>query len=551
MKPRVFVIGLGGTSIALLKPWAEFGWLPNLDYLFRRGTFGSLVSGVPPMAIPEWAAILTGQNPGQTGLFDQIRKMPGSYFPQRLRFSSFGTDGIWSLVDRFRLSSALVNVPFISSGPSLTRTIGVHRVAMNDRNASSLFERALGRLGLLPRDKVGAAAGKTDSVPSGKTLRFLEKVTQDTILEGQILGAILESGTVDLVGVNFDGPDRILPRFWDELSALREEGPRTQLQEALLMFFKVLDDAVGKLVGDLKPADLAIVLSGHSFGPFRKLLSLNHFLVSRGLLRFRSGKGGESHFSRFASPFLRAAGIRRDPIKRIMGLLGVDGWLERVAPPFSSEIGLFDWRRSRAFSISRNGIHLNIRGLEPSGQVNPGPEARELGDEIIQALLELRDPHTGRPVIHKVCWRDQLYDGPHLGDLPHLVITDWDPGYMLAEFEQVRDRAGIFSDMGERNGSLRKEGFFLMAGPGLEKGVCVQTPLSIFDVLPTILRNFNQELPAGLDGRAFVGGSGLSGEPVGFGEMRDDRRRGGQALNGLDSANLDSPFRLGENIFFQ
>ncbi|MHB8423528.1 MAG: alkaline phosphatase family protein, partial [Leptospirales bacterium] len=194
MKPRVFVVGLGGTSIALLKPWAEFGWLPNLDYLFRRGTSGPLVSGVPPAAIPEWAAILTGQNPGQTGLFDQIRKTPGSYFPQRLRLSSFGADGIWSLVDRFRLSSALVNVPFISSGPSLTRTIGVHRVAMNDRKESSLFGRALGRFGLLPREPVSAAAGKKDAVPSGKTLRFLEKVTQDTILEGQILGAILESG---------------------------------------------------------------------------------------------------------------------------------------------------------------------------------------------------------------------------------------------------------------------------------------------------------------------------------------------------------------------
>lgn len=505
MKPRVFVLGLGGTSIGLLKPWAEFGWLPNLDYLFRRGTSGPLVSSLPPTSIPEWAAILTGKNPGHTGFFDQIRKIPGSYFPQRLRLSSFGTEGIWSLVNRFCLSTALVNVPFVSpENPGGTRSVGPHRVEMNDRNSSSMFGKVLASLGLLPHQPANAVSEKADVHP-GKTLRFLEKVTRDTILEGQILGAILETGTVDLVVVNFNGPDRLLPRFWEEISALGPGGPKTPIEEALLLFFKVLDDAVGKLIGDIRPMDLAIVLSGHSFGPFRKLLSLNHFLESLGLLRFRGGKGGESHFSRFASPILRAVGVRRDPVKRVMGSLGVDGWLERIAPPFSSEIGLFDWSRTRAFSISRTGIHLNIRGLEPSGQVNPGPDARALGDEIIQALLELRDPHTGCPVIRNVCWRDHLYDGPRLADLPHLLVTDWDPGYTIAEFEQVRDRNGIFSETGERNGSPKKEGFFLMSGPGFPKGANLSEPISIFDIAPTILRNFNEEHPVDLDGQPFLG----------------------------------------------
>ena len=505
MKPRVFVLGLGGTSIGLLKPWAEFGWLPNLDYLFRRGTSGPLVSSLPPTPISEWAAILTGKNPGYTGLFDQIRKIPGSYFPQGLRLSPFGMEGIWSPSNRFNLSTALVNVPFASpKNPGGTLSVGPHCVEMNDRNSSSMFGKALERLGLLPHEPANAALEKADVRP-GKTLQFMEKVTQDTILEGQILGAILETGTVDLVVVNFNGPDRILPRFWEEISALGPEGPKTPIEEALLLFFKVLDDAVGKLIGDIRPMDLAIVLSGHGFGPLRKLLSLNHFLESLGLLRFRGGRGGESHFSRLASPILRAMGVRRASVKRVMGSLGVDGWLERIAPPFSSEIGLFDWSRTRAFSISKTGIHLNIRGLEPSGQVNPGPEARALGDEIIQALLELRDPHTGSPVIRNVCWRDQLYDGPRLADIPHLIVTDWDPGYTIAEFEQVRDRNGIFSETGERNGAPKKEGFFLMSGSGFPKGANLSEAISIFDIAPTILRSFNEEHPVDRDVQNFPG----------------------------------------------
>lgn len=511
MRPRVFVLGLGGTSISLLKPWAESGWLPNLDYLFRRGISGPLVSPVPPRPTPEWAAILTGRNPGHTGVFDQVRKGPVSYFPDRTALSSLATEGVWSLMNRFHRRTVLVNVPVSGESPEMTRTIGSHRVSMNDRNGFSIFEKALTRTGLISQRALDGHSAGTEVVRSARTIPFLEKMTQDTILQGRILGSIMETGAVDFVGVNFEGPDRILPWFWEEAASLGINGPKTLVEEALLIFFKVLDDAVGKLFWKLGPEDLVIVTSPHSFGPIRKFLSLNHFLASRGLLSFRSGKRGESHFSRLASPLFRAMGIRREPVKRVLRGMGIDSWLERFAPPFSSEIGLFDWGRTRAFSIARNGIHLNIRGLEPSGVVNPGKEARVLGDEIIQALQGLTDPDTGAAVIHDVCWRDHLYDGPRLGDIPHLVVNGWDPSYALADFDHVRDRAGIFSGNADRSGSHRKEGFFLMAGPGLPKGVCSETPLSIFDITPTILKNFNEELPVDLDGRAFPEEYGLSG----------------------------------------
>ncbi|MHB1286449.1 MAG: alkaline phosphatase family protein [Leptospirales bacterium] len=499
MKPGVCVLGLGGTSISLLKPWAESGWLPNLDYLFRHGMSGPLVSPVPPAPIPEWAAILTGKNPGHTGFFDQVQKKTVSYFPDRTRFSSLSTGGMWNLLNRFDRGAALVNIPFVGEPPEIAQMIGPHRVAMNDRNAFSLFEKRARHAGLLSGGEDRAGSSRAHAGP-GRTLSFIEKVTFDTIALGRILELVMETGKVDFLGVNFDGPDRILSRFWEEIVSLGKNGPVSAVEEAILLFFKVLDDVVGKLSLNMGPEDLFVVLSSHGYGPFRKFLSLNHFLSSQGLLSFRKGKGGKSHASRFASPFLRAMGIRREPLKRVLGKLGIDGWLERFAPPFSSEIGLFNWGMTRAFSIARNGIYLNIRGVEPSGMVNPGKEAKALGNDIIRKLHELTDPETGDSIIYDARWRDDLYDGPRLGDLPHLVIHNWNPAYTLADFDCNWEGRGVFSGTNERNGSSNKEGFFLMAGAGLSRGSTSESPLSIFDIAPAILKKFDGELPVWMEG---------------------------------------------------
>ena len=58
------------------------------------------------------------------------------------------------------------------------------------------------------------------------------------------------------------------------------------------------------------------------------------------------------------------------------------------------------WCRMRAFAVPSNNmtgaIRINLKGREPEGLVEPGVEYEALRQEIIDALLALENPETGR-----------------------------------------------------------------------------------------------------------------------------------------------------------
>ncbi|RLE47527.1 MAG: hypothetical protein DRJ18_03130 [Candidatus Methanomethylicota archaeon] len=69
-KLRVIVIGLDGATWKLIKPWAEEGKLQTLKRLMEEGAYGELKSTIPPITAAAWASLLTGKNPGKTGIYD-------------------------------------------------------------------------------------------------------------------------------------------------------------------------------------------------------------------------------------------------------------------------------------------------------------------------------------------------------------------------------------------------------------------------------------------------------------------------------------------------
>ncbi|MHB1286919.1 MAG: alkaline phosphatase family protein [Leptospirales bacterium] len=501
MRNRVIVLGLGGASLSLLKPWAEKGWLPNLDYFLRKGIAGPLDSPVPPASAPEWSALLTGRNPGKTGHFNRFSKEIGSYFPDRTRLSTLMTDGIWNLDNRNPIRTVLVDVPLVELSPKMVGlTLGEHRILTNDPETLQAFQKKI-----LSRHW-SAFRGRATNLhqsPDSK-VAFVEQVIEETILLGRILSDLLELYPLEVVVLNFKGLDRLLPRFWKETQAVlseEESESRSPIREAIVLFFKVLDDALGSVREHLNRRDLTIVFSGHGYAPLNKLLSLNHFLEEKGLLAFRRKGGGRGWLSRFASPVIRTIGVRRRNLKLLSDYWNTSSlgrMFDRMALPFSSEIGTVDWSNTRAFCLFQNGIHLNIRGLETLGTVPPGPEARNLGEKVIHSLLELRDPDTGQLVIHNVRWRDHLFEGPRLGELPHLILHDWNSSYQLADLEQARNSSSVFIRPVERDGVQKKEGFFILAGQ--IQVVAPGGPVSLLDIAPTILSALGREIPHDLDG---------------------------------------------------
>ncbi|HEX9745940.1 MAG TPA: alkaline phosphatase family protein [bacterium] len=79
---RVIMLGFDGMDYELTKQYLSQGILPNLQALSEQGVFSALDSTNPSESPVAWSSMITGTNPGKTGVFDFLRRNPVTYFPE-------------------------------------------------------------------------------------------------------------------------------------------------------------------------------------------------------------------------------------------------------------------------------------------------------------------------------------------------------------------------------------------------------------------------------------------------------------------------------------
>lgn len=179
-------------------------------------------------------------------------------------------------------------------------------------------------------------------------------------------------------------------------------------------------------------------------------------------------------------------------------------WLRRFppAPKGDYDIGAAE-RAGRRFFLQPNnsvygGVRVNLKGREPAGLVEPGPDLEAMYDRIRRDLLALVNVDTGRPAIRAIV-RTELHHprAPH-DALPDLLI-EWNTD---AQIETVWSaKTGIVHGPANhwRTGDHRPSGLLLAAGPTIPAGADLGE-IAIGDLGPTICARFGVRLE-GVDGR--------------------------------------------------
>ncbi|MCK4666070.1 alkaline phosphatase family protein, partial [Candidatus Dependentiae bacterium] len=85
---RVFLLGIDGGTLDLIKNWVELGLLPNFSKLMKEGSFGELQSTIPPVTAPAWTTSITGVNPGKHSVFQFTEFYGDTYNPHLLSSTS-------------------------------------------------------------------------------------------------------------------------------------------------------------------------------------------------------------------------------------------------------------------------------------------------------------------------------------------------------------------------------------------------------------------------------------------------------------------------------
>lgn len=490
--PRVLLVAIEGADSEIIDPLVAEGRLPTFERLFKEGAHGTLFSTIPPLSPTAWFALTTGKNAGRTGVYQSAVLVPGTYQGQPVLGASAPNEKrLWHLVGDEGARVIGVNVP-LSFPPTEVNGVLVCGFPADDNGVFAYPPMLAEQL------------RQRGYVPFFKSARMPDEYLAAIEDRADMATKYMRNLEWNLSIVCFTNLDEVCRLY------IADPGPVQSAYEAV-------DRALGRLIETAGPETTVMVISTHGYypHPYERYFSINRWLMEEGYLELQ-------------------------------------GWLDdslRVIPfgeegPKDLGFGRYQilWPKTRAFSIadchSNYGhIQVNLRGREPSGLVERGPEYETLRQEIKRRLLNYRDPETGRQIVKHVFTREDLCSGDRVGDLPDLFFETI-PGVLplgltFTGYFELSEVVGAI-EVGRNQpfpGNFRREGVLALAGPDILPGARVDTEL--LNIAPTVLYLLGLPVPPDFDGsvieRAF-GEEHVAAVPVRKGKERAYREKAPEFL---------------------
>jgi predicted AlkP superfamily phosphohydrolase/phosphomutase len=502
-RPPVLLVGFDAAEISVVERLLAEGAMPHMAGLRERGCFGTLAGCATVFSGGAWPTMYTGKAVPWHGIYQhrmwrhphqRHELIAPDWLPEPPFWRALADQGCrLVLLDVPMVAGAPVPVPGMHVGGWGTHDL-VHRGSWPVGEWRRL-EREFGRPRIRPAGRYGPPTVKS-------LLRIRDDLLRGTEQLGRIAKALLDRHPWDLAFVVFGGSHRGGHHFWD-LSQIDTEGvPQAALETlrgALREIYVACDEALGRLLDAVAGDARVAVFAVHGMGPNSGWSERCADMLSRVV---QGGPGaparhGLLHAARSALSLRTRRRLRRLLPRDVRDVL------------FAWSQPRFDWARTRAFPLDMDlagYVRLNLAGREPHGVVAPGEEYAALCRELAEGLQSFRDVASGRPVVEKVLFRDDLAPAgaPYRDGLPDLVVQWGDvsaitsPGLTSTRFGELRWRDGNRLPSG-RSGNHRDTGWFVAAGPGIPAGVTARGS-RIEDLAPTVFAWFDAMPPGDFQG---------------------------------------------------
>lgn len=358
---RMVIIGLDGMPYRLIKDLAESGVMPNTRAIIENGVFSQLESSIPEISSVAWSSVITGTNPGQHGIFGFTDIPDGTYRLSFPNFSDVKTLPFWNHEGNGR--AVIINVPFTYPARSLDGVLIAGFVALD-------LKKATYPSSLIPKLNAMDYQIDVDSSKAHRSLdlflKDLDKTLQARVAAYRYLWDEEYWQTFMLV---FTGTDRLAHFLW---YAYENESHR--YHSAFLDHLHQIDNVIGEIASRMNTGDSLLMLSDHGFELSQSDIYVNIFLMQEGFLKFRDN------------------------------------------PPRS--LADID-HGTKAFALDPARIYINLEGKYPRGSVKP--EDRETIISELETCLNSLEI-DGEKAIKRICRKEEIYHGPHLGHAPDLVL---------------------------------------------------------------------------------------------------------------------------------
>ena len=463
----VVSIGLDGAAWHALDPMIESGDLPNLKRLVENGARADLQSVRPPVTSPAWRCSTSGKNPGKLGVYWwlSLDRESGELYTPNAR--SFRTADIWNYLSEAGHQSAVINVPMTYPPDELDGVMVSGFGAPFDLDVTEsitypeTFHEHI-------REEYDWQIGVEDvTAPDGP-----EK-TYDLIRSRfELLFDLLETGTYDYL--------HLTVFYINVLQHKYGNGPETKRA------WRLIDEYLGRLDDDV----LTVLYSDHGHSKIENTFVINRYLAEHGYLSFGE-EAGNSLGERLYTG-MKSVGISpRSAAKSAQAVLP-DQLYDMLAPDYPIPTGAVgervDWANSAALAVSQGPIYLNKRWL--------GEEYRSVRDDLADELRELT--HRGRSVLDAVFDREEIYWGDELHNAPDLFAVPADGWEIYGGITPATFETQVTS----WTSGNHPRGMLLLHGPDVAATDLEER--SLLDVMPTVLRYMDCEVPTDVDGDAIA-----------------------------------------------
>jgi predicted AlkP superfamily phosphohydrolase/phosphomutase len=446
--PRVLVVGWDGASWRWIDPLLAAGRLPNLARLVTGGVRAPLESTRIPISASAWTTAFTGVGSGHTGVFSFFEPEPGSYALRLVSARSNRAVPIWRRLTARGIPALVFGVPLTYPPEPLLGTMVCGMLAPTGSAFTWPPELA----------PVLRARGYTPDVEPW--------LTEDELLDEALLAQLRLR--VEILREQLHDEDwRLAWVVFKELDVVSHLSYGEDYARHVEPILGALDEALGALLEEVDLARTTVLLvSDHGFATYTHGLNLHELLISEGLA-------------------VRRADASIEPLP--------EGPLARTGPAEAEQrLEELDLSRTRALAWACEGnlgsVRLNRSGREPQGIVDDAG--------VVATLADCEQRLGAHPWVVRTFRATDLLPGPERDALPDLLVETRPDVQLFAE--HGAPLSGTYpSPLADHD----LTGILVLAGRGVgRRGLRVEEPAALVDLVPTILHLLGETVPSELPG---------------------------------------------------